>query len=66
MNIIFAIVLAFLFFLIYATDIDYVEHTTRQKIIGFSVQLAVLVVLIITAICFYKPNTLLRMLNVAL
>lgn len=57
MNILFAIALAFLYFLSYATDIDYVEHTTRQKIISFSVQLAVLAVPIITAIYLYASNT---------
>lgn len=58
MNIILAIALAFLFFMPYK-HIDYVEYTTREKIINFSIQIAVLAILIITAICFYKPNTLL-------
>jgi putative effector of murein hydrolase len=59
MNILFAIALVFLYFVSYATDIDYVEHTTRQKIIRFSVQLSVLAVPIITAIHLYKFNCLL-------
>lgn len=56
MNVFFAITLVLLYLLSYATDIDYVEHTTRQKIVSFSIQLAVLAVPIITAIHFYKSN----------
>lgn len=59
MNVLFAVALAFLYFVSYATDIDYVEHTTRQKIVSALIQLAVLSVPIITAIHLYKSNWLL-------
>ena len=59
MNILFAIALAFLYFVSYATDIDYVEHTLQHKIISFCIQLAVLAVPIITAIHLYASKTLL-------
>ena len=59
MNILFAFALVFLYFLSYATDIDYIEHTTRQKIISVLIQLSVLAVPIITAVHLYKSNWLL-------
>ncbi len=59
MNVLFAVALAFLYFVSYATDIDYVEHTLRQKIISFGIQLCVLAVPIVTAIHLYKSNWLL-------
>lgn len=59
MNVLFAVALAFLYFVSYATDIDYVEHTTRQKIVSALIQLSVLAVPIITATHLYKSNSLL-------
>lgn len=56
MNILFASALAFLYFVSYVTDIDYVEHTLTHKIISFSIQLAVIAVPIITAIHLYVSN----------
>ena len=53
MNVLFAVALAFLYFVSYATDIDYVEHTTRQKIVSALIQLSVLAVPIITATHLY-------------
>ena len=59
MNVFIALVLPFIYFLGYATDIDYVEHTQKQKIITAFIQLTVLAIPIVTAICFYKSNILL-------
>ncbi len=59
MNIFIALVLPFIYFLGYATDIDYVEHTQTQKIISAFIQACVLGIPIVTAIFLYKPNALL-------
>ncbi len=62
MNVCFVIVLVLIDLLSFATDIDYVEHTLRQKIISFGIQLCVLAVPIVTAIHLYKSNWLVRKL----
>ncbi len=62
MNVCFAIALVFLYFLSFATDIDYVEHTLRHKIISFGIQLCVLAVPTVTAIHLYKSNWMTRKL----
>lgn len=62
MNVLFAVALAFLYFVSYATDIDYVEHTTRQKIVSALMQLLFLAVPSVTAIHLYKSNWMTRKL----
>jgi hypothetical protein len=62
MNVFLVVVLPFLYYLSFATDIDYVEHTQRQKIINFVIKLCVLAVPTVTAIHLYKSNWLIRKL----
>jgi hypothetical protein len=56
MNVFLFISLPFLYYISYATDIDYVEHTTRQKIFTVLAQIFFLLVPVITAIHLYKSN----------
>lgn len=62
MNVLLAMVLPLIYFLSYATDIDYVEHSTRRKLFTVLMELFFLAVPVITSFYLYKKTIILRKL----
>ena len=56
MNVLFAILWVLFCLISFATDIDYVEHTLKYKILSLLTQLLILTTSIVTAIRLFKTN----------
>ena len=56
MNVLFAILWVLFCLLSFATDIDYVEHTLKYKILSFLTQLLILITSIVTTTHLFKTN----------
>jgi hypothetical protein len=56
MNVLFAILWVLFCLLSFATDIDYVEHSLKYKLLSLLTQLLILTTSIVTAILLFRTN----------
>ena len=56
MNVLFAILWVLFCLISFATDIDYVEHTVKYKILSLLTQLLILITSIVTTTHLFKTN----------